>query len=77
MAVKLRLMRIGKRKFPKYRIIAIEEGQKRNSKYLEKVGFYDPIKNPHILKVEKELLDKWIKNGAQLSEGLRKLLKNA
>jgi small subunit ribosomal protein S16 len=75
MAVKIRLMRIGKKKFPKYRVIVIEEAKKRNSNYLEKIGFYDPIANPPVFDLDQERLKYWQKNGAQLTEGLRKLLK--
>lgn len=76
MAVKIKLARFGKKKNPKYRIIAIEEGKKPNSKYLDKVGFYDPIAKPHKIDLDKEKLTMWMQKGAQLSEGTRKIFKN-
>lgn len=76
MAVKIRLTRIGKKDDPKYRIVVIEESKKREGRYIEKIGFYDPIPNPHILKIDRLKLENWLKKGAQISEGVRKLLKN-
>ncbi len=76
MAVKIRLMRFGKRNDPKYRIIVIEEGKKREGKYIEKIGFYDPMPNPHVLKIDQQKLQNWLKKGAQTSNGMNKLLKS-
>lgn len=74
MAVKIRLTRLGKRHDPKYRLVAVEEGKKRDGRYIEKIGFYDPMKQPHILVVNEEKLKSWLAKGAQLSEGARKLI---
>lgn len=76
MAVKIRLTRFGKKNDPKYRMIVIEESKKREGRCIEKIGFYDPIPNPHILKIDQLKLENWLKKGAQISEGVRKLLKN-
>lgn len=76
MAVKIRLMRVGKRNRPKYRIVVIDERKKRSGEYIEKIGFYDPMPKPHILEIDEEKLKTWLKQGAQLSEGARKLLKD-
>lgn len=76
MAVKIRLTRIGKKNDPKYRIVAIDESKKRDGKYIEKIGYYDPIKNPPVLTIDKTKLQKWIKNGAQISRGIQKLWKH-
>lgn len=76
MAVKIRLTRIGKKNDPKYRIVAIDESKKRDGKYIEKIGYYDPIKNPHLLTIDKAKLQKWIKSGAQISRGIQKLWKH-
>ncbi len=75
MAVKIRLTRLGKRSSPKYRIIVIEESKKRDGEYIEKIGFYDPIPNPHILTIDMVKLNEWVKKGAILSDGAQKLLK--
>jgi small subunit ribosomal protein S16 len=76
MAVKIRLRRVGRKGEPKYQIVAIEAGHKRDGKYLERIGFYDPLPNPYILKLDQQKLEKWLKKGAQPSAGLRKLLKS-
>lgn len=76
MAVKIRLTRIGKKNSPKYRIVVTDEKRKRDGKYIEKIGFYDPIPEPYVLKIDKEKLNNWLKKGAQPSEGVRKLLKS-
>lgn len=75
MAVKIRLTRLGKKNQPKYRIVVADESKKRDGKYIEKIGFYDPIPEPHILTIDQDKLKFWIARGAQLSEGARKLLK--
>lgn len=75
MAVRIKLARIGKRSAPKYRIVVMEKSKRPTGKYIEKIGFYDPIQDPHILEVDKARLDEWISNGAQMSEGVAKLLK--
>ena len=74
MAVKIKLTRVGKRNDAKYRIIVAEEHSKRDGKYIEKLGFYDPVAQPHILQVDEERLRHWLSNGAQYSEGTYKLL---
>jgi len=76
MAVKIRLTRVGKKKYPKYRIVAIEESKKREGRYIEKIGFYNPIPNPYIFKIDQLKLNNWLKKGARLSNGVRKLLKS-
>ncbi|MDO8741742.1 MAG: 30S ribosomal protein S16 [Candidatus Roizmanbacteria bacterium] len=76
MAVALKLYRQGKKGSPSYRIVAVNKHYKADGKYIEEVGFYDPIAKPVVLNIKKERFDYWIKVGAQVSEGLRKLLKN-
>lgn len=75
MSVKIRLMKFGKKDHPKYRLVVIDEGKKRSGRYIEKIGFYDPIPNPYLLRYDKEKLTAWLEKGAQLSKGLQKLLK--
>lgn len=75
MAVKIRLTRMGKRHDPKYRIIVVDERKKRDGRYIEKIGFYDPVPNPHRLELKKERLDYWVACGAIISTGLSRLLK--
>lgn len=67
-------MRVGKRMSPKYRIIVIEEHKKRNSHYIEKIGFYDPMLEKDKVTVNQERVDYWLSVGAQYSFGAKKLL---
>ena len=74
MALKIKLFRVGKRNDPKYRIVVTEEHNKREGKYIDNVGSYDPIANPHTLKVDTDKLKEWISKGAQFTDGTYKLL---
>jgi len=76
MSTVIRLTRIGKRSSPKYRIVVTERRSKRDGKYIEKIGFYDPIPQKHILTVDKAKLKEWINKGAQPSDGIARLLKS-
>ena len=76
MAVALRLMRLGKRHRPFYRIIVKNKRSKRDGAYLENIGTYDPLVTPAKIDIKQERLDYWLGKGAQVSEGLRRLLKN-
>lgn len=76
MAVSLKLYRIGKKNQPMYRIIAVNKRYKANGKYLDEVGFYNPLTNPATFNINKEKYQYWLSKGAVLSEGLNKLLKN-
>lgn len=75
--VKLRLSQTGTKNRKTYRIVAIEEGKRRDGKSIEVLGFYDPLIKPAKLTVDKERLDWWTAHGAQLSPSLSKLLKHA
>ena len=75
MAVKLRLTRMGAKKAPFYRIIAIDERKARDAEYLDNLGYYDPTKEPVVIKIDSEKALKWLNNGAQPSDTVRALLK--
>lgn len=75
MAVTLRLFRTGKKHVPSYRIVAIDKRNKRNGKYIEQIGFYDPMNDPYKLSIDKKKLDYWKGKGAVISGGFQKLLK--
>lgn len=75
MAVKLRLMRQGKKKSPSYRIIATDSRNPRDGKYIEQVGFYSPI-NKNV-SIDEEIAVKWLKNGAIPTDTVKSLLKKA
>ncbi len=79
MEVKIRLQRAGKSSKGRYnyRIVAISRTKARDSKHLEIIGYYDAAKNPAIISVDQEKLDKWIKNGAQMSSTVKSLVKKA
>lgn len=64
MAVKLRLMRMGAKKKPFYRIVAADSRTKRDGKYIELVGTYNPVTDPAEIKVNEEVALKWLSNGA-------------
>jgi small subunit ribosomal protein S16 len=76
MAVALKLYRKGKKNFPNYRIVVVDKRSKSDGKYIEDVGFYDPIPEPVIFNLKRDRFDYWVKIGAQVSDGLKKLLKN-
>ncbi len=75
MAVKLRLTRMGAKKAPFYRIVAIDERKARDAQYLDNIGYYDPTKQPAEVKIDSEKALRWLANGAQPTETVRALLK--
>lgn len=75
MALKIRLARLGVKKKPFYRIVVAESSAKRDGRFLDVVGIYDPNQNPARVEVKKELLDKWVGEGAQPTDTVRSLLK--
>lgn len=77
MAVTLRLYRIGKKHVPIYRVVAVHKRVKSNGAYIEEVGSYNPLSNPHTINLKKERFDYWVSKGAIISEGLSKLLKSS
>ncbi|MBX7161188.1 MAG: 30S ribosomal protein S16 [Acidimicrobiia bacterium] len=74
MAVKLRLMRMGKKKQPQYRIVAADSRVKRDGRFLEIVGRYNPLTDPSTIEVDNDKALKWLRNGAQPTEAVAKLL---
>lgn len=74
MAVRLRLMRLGRRGQPFYRIIAVDSRRKRDGAYLERIGYYNPLSSPAELTVDDEKALKWLKRGAIPSDTVRSLL---
>lgn len=72
MALKIRLKRMGAKKAPFYRIIVAEAKTPRDGRFVEEIGYYDPIRKD--LKVDNESAQKWIKNGAQPTETAKSLL---
>lgn len=77
MAVRIRLKRMGAKKAPFYRIVVADSRSPRDGKFIEEVGYYDPTKDPVVVKVNDEAVQKWLNNGAQPSDTVRALLKKA
>jgi len=75
MAVKLRLMRMGKKKQPTYRVVAADSRSPRNGRFIEIVGTYQPRLEPSGLLIDNEKAVKWLKVGAKPTETVEKLLK--
>ena len=75
MAVKIRLKRIGSKKNPFYRVVVADERSPRDGKFIDEIGYYNPLTNPVDVKIDAEKATKWISNGAQPTETVRTLLK--
>lgn len=75
MPVVLRLKRMGANKKPFYRVVATEKTSPRDGRFIEEIGYYDPKKNPSVIKIDKEKAVKWLKNGATPSVTVKSLLK--
>ncbi len=76
MPVKLRLRRQGRRKAPHYAIVAADSRSPRDGRYIEKVGFYNPIAQPAHVHIDQDLVIKWMKNGAQPTGTVRDILRH-
>ena len=77
MAVKIRLKRIGAKKTPFYRVIVADERAPRDGKFIDQIGYYNPLTDPADIKIDAEKATKWIGNGAQPTDTVRALLKKA
>ena len=75
MAVKIRLRRMGAKKAPFYRIVVADSRYPRDGRFIEEVGYYDPTKNPSVIRVDADKTKKWIANGAQPTDNVKSLLK--
>lgn len=75
MAVKIRLRRMGAKKAPFYRIVVADSRYPRDGRFIEEIGYYDPTKEPVVLKVDEEKAKTWISNGAQPTDRVKALLK--
>ncbi len=75
MAVKIRLRRVGAKKAPFYRIVVADSRFPRDGRFIEEIGYYNPMTDPSDVKVDAEKAKKWIANGAQPTDTVRTLLK--
>ena len=74
MALKIRLTRMGDKKSPFYRVVVADSKSPRDGKYIDLLGTYNPLTNPAEIKINNELAEKWLKNGAQPTDTARALL---
>ena len=75
MAVKIRLRRIGAKKAPFYRIVVADSRYPRDGRFIEEIGYYNPMREPAEIKIDAEKAQKWIANGAQPTDTVKVLLK--
>ena len=77
MSVKIRLKRIGAKKAPFYRVVVADSRYPRDGRFIEEIGYYNPLTTPAEIKIDSEKAQNWIKNGAQPTETVKSLLKKA
>ena len=77
MAVKIRLRRMGAKKAPFYRVVVADSRYPRNGRFIEEIGYYDPMKEPAEIKIDGEKAKDWISKGAQPTETAKALLKKS
>ena len=77
MAVKIRLRRMGAKKAPFYRVIVADERSPRDGKFIDEIGYYNPLKNPAEVKIDEAKAQKWLNDGAQPTETVKSILKKS
>ena len=77
MAVKMRLKRMGAKKAPFYRVVVADARSPRDGRFIEEIGYYDPTKDPSVIKIDEEAAKKWLASGAQPTDTVAKILKIA
>ena len=77
MAVKIRLRRMGAKKAPFYRIIVADSRAPRDGKFIDEIGYYNPLTEPVEVKINEEKANEWLSNGAQPTEVVKRLFTNA
>ena len=75
--VKIRLKRMGAKKAPFYRVVVADSRYPRNGRFIEEIGYYNPISEPAQISIDAEKAQKWIGNGAQPTETVKALLKKS
>ena len=73
----MRLRRMGAKKAPFYRVIIADERSPRDGKFIDEIGYYNPLTNPAEVKIDAEKAEKWLNNGAQPTETVKSLLKKS
>ncbi|MGN0538525.1 MAG: 30S ribosomal protein S16 [Candidatus Fimenecus sp.] len=77
MAVKIRLRRMGAKRAPFYRVVVADSRYPRDGRFIEEIGYYDPMKNPPEIKLDTDKAEQWIKNGAQPTDTVKNILKKS
>lgn len=77
MAVKIRLRRTGAKKAPSYRVVVADSRYPRDGRFIEEIGYYNPLQDPAVIKIDLEKAAGWIANGAQPTDTVKALLKKA
>lgn len=77
MAVKIRLRRMGAKKAPFYRVVVADPRFPRDGRFIEEIGYYNPLEDPAVIQIDGEKAQKWIANGAQPTDTVKMLLKKA
>ena len=75
--VKIRLKRMGMKKVPFYRLVVTDSRNARDGRFIEEIGYYDPMTEPATIKIDAEAAKKWLGNGAQPTDTARVLLKKS
>ena len=75
MAVKIRHRRMGAKKTPFYRIVVADSRFPRDGRFIEEIGYYNPLEKPEVVKIDEEKAQKWIANGAQPTDTVKALLR--
>ena len=75
MAVKIRRRRMGAKKAPFYRVVVADSRYPRDGRFIEELGYYDPTKEPSVVKIDGDKAKEWIANGAQPTDTVKALLK--
>jgi small subunit ribosomal protein S16 len=77
LATRIRLKRIGAKKRPTYRVVVADSRSPRDGRFIEEIGYYQPVANPEVIKIDAEKALAWIARGAQPSDTVRALFKKA
>ena len=77
MAVKIRLTRLGSKKSPFYRVVVADSRFPRDGRFVEEIGYYNPLTEPAEIKIDADKAQKWLNNGAQPTDTVKSLLKKA
>jgi len=77
MAVKIKLKRIGTKKTPHYRVVVADSRSPRDGRLIEDIGYYKPLENPALIKIDSDKAETWLKKGAQPTDTVKILLKKA